>query len=406
MSVITIVGAAFSKKSVVSEEISANTGYRHLPLAEIVAGAVRSSGMSEAKILAAFAAKTSIFNRFTHEKERAVAHLRLALAQLLADDMLLITGPVSFLIPEKITHALRVCLVAELKYRINEAIQRDGLTEKAALQAIRQQDEDLAIWLRMLNKGDDPWAAGLYDMVIPMDKTTPAGATLLILEKAKSDVVARTAHSQAALADFLLAAQVEVQLAQEGHNVEVDAHKGSINLTINKNVLMLSRLEEDLKAVVEKVPGVTLVSTRIGEGFHQPDIYRRYDFEMPSKVLLVDDERDFVQTLSERLIMRDMGSAVAYDGESALTMIKDEEPEVMILDLKMPGIDGIEVLRQVKATNPAIEVIVLTGHGTEKDKDICMELGAFAFLQKPVDIQLLSQTLMKANEKVKGKPAR
>ena len=75
-------------------------------------------------------------------------------------------------------------------------------------------------------------------------------------------------------------------------------------------------------------------------------------FEMPSKVLLVDDERDFVQTLSERLIMRDMGSAVAYDGESALTMIADEEPEVMILDLKMPGIDGIEVLRQVKIDQP------------------------------------------------------
>jgi two-component system, OmpR family, response regulator CpxR len=94
---------------------------------------------------------------------------------------------------------------------------------------------------------------------------------------------------------------------------------------------------------------------------------------------------------------------VAYDGESALSMIKEEEPEVMILDLKMPGIDGIEVLRQVKSTNPDIEVIVLTGHGTEKDRDICMELGAFAFLQKPVDIQLLSQTLMKANEKVQSK---
>jgi DNA-binding NtrC family response regulator len=148
------------------------------------------------------------------------------------------------------------------------------------------------------------------------------------------------------------------------------------------------------------------VTTRIGENFYQPDIYRKYDFEVPSKVLLVDDERDFVQTLSERLIMRDMGSAVAYDGESALNMIQEEEPEVMILDLKMPGIDGIEVLRQVKATNPDIEVIVLTGHGTEKDKDVCMELGAFAFLQKPVDIQLLSQTLIKANEKVQGKKQR
>jgi len=406
MSVITLIGAAFSNKSAVIKEITSTSGYKTLDLQKIVAGAVAGSGMNEGKILGAFSAKTSVFNRFTHEKERSVAHLRLSLAQLMTEDQLLITGPVSFLIPDKISHVLRVCLVAELKFRINEAMQREGIDEKTALQHIRQQDEDLAAWLKMLSRGEDPWASGLYDIVVPMDKTEVAAAATLILEKAGSDVVAKTAHSEAALSDFLLAAQVDVKLAQEGHNVTVDARRGAITLTINKNVLMLSRLEEDLKSIVEKVPGVGSITTRIGEGFHQPDIYRRYDFEMPSKVLLVDDERDFVQTLSERLIMRDMGSAVAYDGESALTMIADEEPEVMILDLRMPGIDGIEVLRQVKNTNPDIEVIVLTGHGTEKDKDLCMELGAFAFLQKPVDIQLLSQTLMQANERVQNKKKR
>lgn len=403
MSVITIVGAAFSNKAAVIQEISAKSDYKLVDIKDIIAQAGQTSGMTEAKIMGAFSAKTSVFNRFTHEKERSVAHLRLALATILTADKLLITGPVSFLIPEKINHVLRICLVGEIKFRINEAMQREGINEKNALQHIRQQDEDLAAWVKMLNRGEDPWAASLYDIVIPMDKTDISSATSLILEKADSDVVARTPHSQGAIDDFLLAAQVDVKLAQEGHNVSVDAKKGVITLTINKNVLMLSRLEEDLKSIVEKVSGVISVATKIGEGFYQPDIYRKYDFEVPSKVLLVDDERDFVQTLSERLIMRDMGSAVAYDGESALSMIKDEEPEVMILDLRMPGIDGIEVLRQVKSTNPDIEVIVLTGHGTEKDKDVCMELGAFAFLQKPVDISLLSQTLMKANEKVQGK---
>lgn len=403
MSVITAVGAAFSNKSSVIKELIAASTFRPLELQSILDAAAATSGMTEARLRGAFSAKTSVFNRFTHEKERSVAHLRLALAELLQDDQMLITGPVSFLIPEKISHVLRVCVVADLKYRIHEAMDREGVAEKNALQQISRQDEDLSAWLKMLGRGQDPWAPGLYDIVLPMDKTTVADAVALILEKASSDVVAKTAASTAALTDFLLAAQVEVKLAQEGHNVTVDAHKGAITLTINKNVLMLSRLEEELKTIVEKVSGVTSVATKVGEGFHQPDIYRRYDFEMPSKVLLVDDERDFVQTLSERLIMRDMGSAVAYDGESALNMIKDEEPEVMILDLRMPGIDGIEVLRQVKSSNPDIEVIVLTGHGTEKDKETCMALGAFAFLQKPVDIQVLSQTLMKANEKVQSK---
>jgi DNA-binding NtrC family response regulator len=108
-----------------------------------------------------------------------------------------------------------------------------------------------------------------------------------------------------------------------------------------------------------------------------------------------------VQTLSERLEMRDVGSAVAYDGESALQMVEQDEPDVMILDLKMPGIDGIEVLRRVKDTNPHVEVIILTGHGSDEDCRTCMELGAFAYLQKPVDIEALSETLRKANEKAK-----
>jgi DNA-binding response OmpR family regulator len=98
--------------------------------------------------------------------------------------------------------------------------------------------------------------------------------------------------------------------------------------------------------------------------------------------------------------MRDMGSTVAYDGESALAMVQEEEPEVMILDLKMPGIDGIEVLRRVKATRSDIEVIILTGHGSEADRKTCMELGAFAYLHKPVNIEQLSETLKQANEKV------
>jgi YesN/AraC family two-component response regulator len=83
-----------------------------------------------------------------------------------------------------------------------------------------------------------------------------------------------------------------------------------------------------------------------------------------------------------------------------LTLVREDEPEVMIIDLKMPGIDGMDILRQVKATRPEIEVIVLTGHGSEDDRKRCMQLGAFAYMQKPVDIDELSATLKKAHEKI------
>jgi two-component system, OmpR family, response regulator CpxR len=238
-------------------------------------------------------------------------------------------------------------------------------------------------------------------MLLPTDKMDVDAMVDRVREVMKKEVMKNTPQSRKAMEDFLLAANVEVSLANEGHNVGVESKNGDITLTINKHVLMLSRLEEELIKIADQVPGVKAVTTQVGKGYYQADIYRKHDFEIPSKVLLVDDEREFVETLSDRLVMREMGSAVAYDGESALELIKTDEPEVIILDLRMPGIDGIEVLRRVKQTNPEIEVIILTGHGSEADKETCMGLGAFAYLQKPVDIDKLSETIKAANEKIR-----
>jgi DNA-binding NtrC family response regulator len=114
------------------------------------------------------------------------------------------------------------------------------------------------------------------------------------------------------------------------------------------------------------------------------------------KVLMVDDEEDFVNTLSERMKMRDLDSDVALDGEQALQRVEDDIPDVMVLDLKMPGIDGLEVLRRVKKAYPQIPVIILTGHGSEKDEAEARRLGAFEYLQKPVDIEKLVRVMRKA----------
>jgi DNA-binding response OmpR family regulator len=82
-------------------------------------------------------------------------------------------------------------------------------------------------------------------------------------------------------------------------------------------------------------------------------------------------------------------------------MLVDDEPDILVLDLKMPDIHGIEVLRRVKKIRPSVEVIILTGHGSEADHATCLELGALAFLQKPVDIERLSSKLKEAYDHVK-----
>jgi CheY-like chemotaxis protein len=251
----------------------------------------------------------------------------------------------------------------------------------------------------------DPWAPQLYDMVIPMQKTTIDGGVELIRENLEKDILSVTPASEAAVEDFVLAAHVEMKLAGAGHNVQVSARNGAVLITINRQVLMLSSLEGELKRIAGAVPGVASVETKVGPGYYKTDIYRKYDFDLPlpSKVLLVDDEREFVQTLSERLQMRDYGSAVAYDGEEALSILAEEEPEVMVLDLKMPGIDGLEVLRRVRSEHPNVEVIVLTGHGSRDIERQCMELGACAYLEKPVDMETLTARMRDAYRKIREK---
>ncbi len=402
MSAITIFNGSFCNESDVIREVLTRSGYRLLQDDDIVVRACRASGIAETKMKRAFLAKTSVFNKFTHEKELAMAHLRLTLAQMLAEDNLLFSGFCGLLIPRNITHVLHVCLIADMKFRIARAVKEKKFSKKEAVSAISKLDMDCSEWAHKLHDKRGPWDAALYDIVIPTDKVDPAQVGKIIEKNIAKEVIVPTEYSKRAISDFVLAAKVETELAKEGHVADISARDDSVTITINTNVLMLGRLEKELKSIANRVDGVKSVETRVGKGFYQTDIYRKYDFNTPSKVLLVDDEREFVQTLSERLQLRDMGSAVAYDGKSALELVNEDEPEVMILDLKMPGIDGFEVLKKVKKTRPEIEVIILTGHGSDADRKVCMELGAFAYLQKPVDIDVLSETLKKANAKVRS----
>lgn len=114
------------------------------------------------------------------------------------------------------------------------------------------------------------------------------------------------------------------------------------------------------------------------------------------KVLLVDDEVEFVNTLAQRLKMRDLLVDTVYDGPQALDFIRKIEPDVIVLDLKMPGLHGIEVLREIKKTRADIQVIILTGHGTDKDEEEARKLGGFDFLHKPADIDLLLAKIKEA----------
>ncbi|MEW6137042.1 MAG: response regulator [Thermodesulfobacteriota bacterium] len=114
------------------------------------------------------------------------------------------------------------------------------------------------------------------------------------------------------------------------------------------------------------------------------------------KVLLVDDEEDFAAALAERLRLRGIVVDTAFDGETALQKLVAYNPEVVVLDVMMPGIGGLAVLQHIKAQKPETQVILLTGKGSTRDGIEGMRLGAYDYLVKPVQIDELIGKLKEA----------
>jgi CheY-like chemotaxis protein/cytidylate kinase len=397
MSVIAIFSASYCHAEEISGQVAEKLNYEFITTKRLLAETSAGFEVSEDKLERALHGSRSVFNRLTHERERNIASLRATLAELIKKDLVVFHGVAGHLLPKSLTHVLRVGLVAKNDFRISNAMKTDGISEKEAKKKIKKDDEERKQWSEHLF-GLDFWDKSLYDIIIPMDSSSVERAVDEICENVAKPAIQTTPASQKAMDDFLLACQVYLALADQGHDVEVSARGGEITLTINRYVMRLESYGGELKKMVSKISGVKNVNTTIGPDFKQPDIYPKLD--LPKKIMLVDDEKEFVHTLSERLQTRNLESVIAYDGEQALSMVEDDTPEVMVIDLKMPGIDGLEVLRRVKKKHPATEVIILTGHGSEKEEALAQELGAFAYLQKPIDIDVLSATMKDAYQKV------
>lgn len=114
------------------------------------------------------------------------------------------------------------------------------------------------------------------------------------------------------------------------------------------------------------------------------------------RVLLIDDEEELVATLAERLELRDFLVDYALNGLAGMARVKEKDYDVIVVDLMMPGMNGHEVLEQVKRLRPDLPVILLTGRGSEQDSESGLGQGAFDYLMKPVNIDRLIEIMRKA----------
>lgn len=153
---------------------------------------------------------------------------------------------------------------------------------------------------------------------------------------------------------------------------------------------------DDLRMTFMESEAVSVASGQEGPSAAR----RKGEAEGSLKVLLVDDEEDFVKTLADRMQMRALDSGAALSGEEALDILGYDPPHVMILDLNMPGMGGMGVLREVRRGFPEVQVIILTGHGSPAEEAEARRLGAFEYLRKPVEFRDLVSCVHAAGQEL------
>jgi len=365
---------------------------------DLLEEAAKRFGAPASKLAHAMTGSQSFFNALTHDWEKSLVYLRATLAEILRADNQIYHGPAVPLIPMNITHILRVGIIASPEYRMERA-REAGVTAEDAASRIRENNENLSRWTQNLFSSG-PWDSSLFDLKISLPETSVSDAVEMICESVNKEVLKPTEASLQAFLDFQLASRVSLRLMENSqYSCTVTADRGKVIVVVNQkrvpsgalpralHLLKYERAEEAVKNVLSTIDGIEKFEVRPGMGYRKA-----------SRILLVDDEREYITTLSERLQIRDIDTDMAYDGYQALSFVKSTSPDVMVLDLRMPGMDGFEVLQRIRRDHPNVKVIIITGHGSARDEKMAREYGAYDYMSKPIDIAALAMKIKEASD--------
>lgn len=394
MAIITIVSGVCCHGNEVASLASQAMGYTRVD-DSLYSAASKQFNIPRDKFVEALSGRVSLFNKFTREREKHIAQFEKLMADLIKDDNILLHGIASSLIPGSISHVLRVCLIANWDYRIEQAGKRFNGSTVEAEKLLTENDRLLYNWTTFLHN-KSPFNSQLYDIIIPMHETSVKDAAALIENYALSEPLKTTDRSLNSLHNYFRAAEVNLRLVKAGYDVEVDVIDSLAILTIHKPVTRLKAFREKITAIAASVDGISDVRTQLGDGFNYPSINPMSRVTTPDRILICENEQEFIHKLSERLQAADLKSSVVYDGQQAIDVANKEDPAVMVLDLMMPGIDGINTLRSIRKENPDIRVIILTKDYDPKEEKKSLELGAYAYLKKPVNVDKMARIMKSA----------
>lgn len=397
MSSIAMFPCTFTPVAEVAEQIAKKLGLQMYNDKDLMFDTAQKYNVSVDKLEQALYGKTSVFNQFTLEKEKTINQLKAVLGEKLAvQEHCLYYGYMALLLSPKISHVLKVLLVAAKKSRIEKGIA-SGLTQKESKKIVHADDVKAYGFSDFLYK-KEPFDSSLYDLVAPVELKSEDDLVEIVCRYYHKTSLLPSPKSLQGIRDMMVEVLAESRMLEAGHKLDIHFDDGDLLIKVEKSVFNFDKLVAELTGLAKEIEGVKKVTVEKSYNYND-SIYRRQRFDLPSKVLFVDDEKEFVQTVSDRLISRDVGTYGVFNGEDALDLIREDRPDVMVLDLKMPGMYGVEVLRKTKEIAPEVEVIILTGHGSNQDMLDCMELGAFAYMNKPIDIEELSATIKAAYKK-------
>lgn len=234
------------------------------------------------------------------------------------------------------------------------------------------------------------------DIKSPLKKRLPPEVEITLFRILQEAIINIGRHAHAENVSVTLDAgesQLEVSVEDDGDGMDLDEFM-KYPVESGKGLGILGMMER-----ASLLDGTLEILSSPGEG---TKVCIRVPLrpQLRHVVLLVDDQKDFANSLAQRLKMRGLVTDIAYDGEEALSSLDERKPEVLVLDLDMPGVHGLEVLRHVREEHQDMPVIILTGGGADIDEEEARRLGAFAFFKKPPDIGVLAAKIKEAVEAV------
>jgi FixJ family two-component response regulator len=428
MPVIAVFSGAYCSAETIADEVARRLDYT-LVAQDLAQQVARRANLPENKIVRAMLGSRGWFDALSHEWEKSLSHLKAAVAEIVGTDGQILIGPAAYLIPQPITHVLRVEITADREYRIDQAAKETGATADEAARLLDQADEDLARWTSQL-LGHITWDPFFHDLKFSLPDQSAEEVVEAISHTVSQKSLQPTKASRQAAQDYQLATSLQLALQDKGaYGCEVTAQQGKVTVVITPKPtpkgalartvqsLRLDSIEQEIREICTSTPGVNSLDIRPGaslisgswpvaepkaspaESTTAPPDDEPVKAHEPLRVLLVDDDEELVTHLKKRLVARGLEVATALDGEEGVEAARQGIHDVAVVDLKMPGIDGIETLRQLKVVQPMLQVIMLTGCGTIDTAFEVGRLDAVQFLQKPYAFNNFLRDITAAGER-------